>query len=155
MCIFLNDIHGQFYIGYTVYVKTLKAFIQLFIDEVINVCGNNNFIEQQAYEFTEKIRENSLYKFVRIDFSESTFGGNTKIRDDQLVLITKVILEDKDGTVYFVEPNSNGLRFAKKEITYDEYKKLQKIDDRKAYTMFFGIIGLFGVLMVTTINYFT
>lgn len=115
------------------------------------MCVSNNFIEQQAYEYSEKIRKNSLYKFVRTDSLDEN-NGTTR---DGLALITKVILEDKDGNLYHVDPNPNGLRFAKKEITYREYKKLQNKETRNAFLTFFVIIGFFGAVMVTLMKYLT
>jgi hypothetical protein len=122
---------------------------------VIKVCVSNNFIEQQAYKMTEKIRDISLYKLVRIDYS----GGKSIILQKQIehgndccdiptngeALITKVILEDKDGTLYSVEPDINGLRFAEGEISYNKYRKLQKKNDVTMLFSFIGIIGFFGV----------
>ena len=67
-------------------------------------------------------------------------------------LITKVLLEDKDGTPYSVEPNLNGLRFAKGEISYKKYQKLQRKNDVTMFLCFFGIIGFFIVLMIIAGN---
>jgi hypothetical protein len=125
---------------------------------VIKVCVSNNFIEQQAYRRTEQILENSLYKFVRVDYSRGKSAGFQKqdehgndYNDRQtngVALITKVILEDKDGTLYSVEPNINGLRFAKGEISYSKYRKLQRKNDLTMFICFFVIIGFFGVSML-------
>ncbi|MBD8069279.1 hypothetical protein [Bacillus sp. PS06] len=112
------------------------------------MCVSNNFIELQAYEFCEKIRNDSLYKFVGVDYSRSHINGNG------LELINTVILQDSDGTVYYVEPNSNGLKFAKREITYKEYKKLQRKETISAISGFVLIIGSFGALMATFVRFF-
>ena len=119
------------------------------------MCVSNNFVEQEAYEFTKKIRECSQYKFIKLDLSKNIINSNNGRKDNGLDLITKVILEDKDGTLYSVEPNSNGLRFAKKEITFKEYKKLQNRDSLNIFVIFFGLMGLLIVLMLTFVRYLT
>ncbi len=108
------------------------------------LCVSNNFVELQAYEFSEKIRVNSLYKFVRVEKSNSN-GTEGSVLD----LITHVILQDTDGTLYQIEPNPNGLKFAKKEITYKEYNKLQNKETFTAFSAFFIIIGFFSIGMVS------
>lgn len=117
------------------------------------MCVSNHFIEQQSYNFSEKIRENSLYKYVGTQLSESDLVYSNKPPIDHLAFVTKVILEDKDGTLYYVAPNPNGLRFAKQEVTFKEYQKLQKLETRKAIAAFLGIIGFFGLLMVSMMKY--
>ncbi|OLS33384.1 hypothetical protein [Bacillus sp. MRMR6] len=122
------------------------------------MCVSNNFIEQQAYNMAGKIQKNSLYKLVRIDYSygksigfEKQDGqGNhfSEITTNGGAVITKVLLEDKDGTLYSVEPNINGLRFAKGEINYSKYRKLQRKNDFTMFICFFVIIGFFGVSML-------
>jgi hypothetical protein len=107
------------------------------------VCSPNSFIEQQASEMSEKIRKDSLYKFIRVEYSESEAG-----------YITKVVLEDKDGTVYSIEPNPFGVKFARGEITFKEYKKLQKQDTLNVMAIFSGIIVLFGGFMFGLMKYF-
>jgi uncharacterized membrane protein YebE (DUF533 family) len=62
-------------------------------------------------------------------------------------LITKVILEDDNGRFFSVDPNINGLKFAKGEISYTKYNKLQKKNDFNMFVCFFGIVGFFGVSM--------
>lgn len=119
------------------------------------MCVSNNFIEQQAYEYSEKIRKNSLYKFVRTDLAESHSNAKNGASENELALVTKVILEDKDGTLYYVVPNLYGLKFAKKEITYKEYKKLQSKETRNAIFAFLGILGFFSPAVVFLMKYFT
>jgi hypothetical protein len=122
------------------------------------VCGPTNFIEQQAYEMYEKIKKNSVYKFTRVDYSE---GGNQGFHSkgdnarNGPALITRVVLEDKDGTLYTVEPNPNGVRFAKGEITYKEYKKLQKRETVNGIATFFGILVFFSGFMYFLMKIFT
>ncbi|MDF0727651.1 hypothetical protein PY093_13235 [Cytobacillus sp. S13-E01] len=118
------------------------------------MCISTNFIEQQAYEMSEKIKKNSLYKFVGVAFSgsdSSSFNQNQNWNGSGL--ITKVNLEDKDGTSYIIEPNSNGLRFAQGEITFSEYKKLQRKENYFGYTLIFMILGFFSVIMFTLMKF--
>lgn len=121
------------------------------------MCVSNNFIEQQAYEMSEEIRKNSLYKVVRVDVS----GGNScefQKQDNQWNgkdLITKVTLEDKKGIFYSVKPDHNGLRFAKGEINYKEYSQLQRKEDLKGFSYFFVIIGFFIIMMFALMRFLT
>jgi hypothetical protein len=113
------------------------------------VCSSNNFIELQAYNQSEQIRKVSLYKFIRVDYS----GVNNQGSQSGTALITQVVLEDKDGNVYFVEPSPIGVRFAKGEITYKEYKKLQKRDTLNWIATFCGIVIIFSGLMFILMDY--
>lgn len=111
------------------------------------MCSPNNFIEQQAYEMYEKIKNNSVYNFIRVDYSVQGFHSQDDNMRNGSALITRVVLEDKDGTLYTVEPNPYGVRFAKGEITYKEYKKLQKRETVNAIATFFGILVFFSGFM--------
>lgn len=119
---------------------------------MIAVCVSNNFVELQTNEFCEKIRNASLYKFVGVDYSRNNMNGK---EGNGLDLINTVILQDNDGTVYHVEPNSNGLKFAKQEISYKEYKKLQRKETIGVFSGFFLILGSFIAVMVTFVRYFS
>jgi hypothetical protein len=122
-------------------LKLLKEPL-IVTNEVIRVCSSNSFIEQQAYEMSKEIKKDSIYKFIREDYSEAEAG-----------YITKVILEDKDGTVYSIEPNPIGVKFARGEITFKEYKKLQKRDTLNVMAIFSGVIVLFGGFMFGFMKY--
>jgi hypothetical protein len=131
--------------------------------EVVKVCFSNNSIEQQAFDMSERIRNNSIYKFVGVDFiggkslelqNQSMHRNDNNVQTgEQLDLITKVILEDKDGILYSVEPNSNGLRFAKGEITYKEYNKIQKKETVQGLSYFFLAIGTIFLMSWAMIRY--
>jgi hypothetical protein len=114
------------------------------------VCAPINFIEQQAYEMYENIRKSSIYKLKRVDYSV----GNNQQSQSGSALITQVVLEDNKGNVYFVEPNSFGVRFAKGEITYKEYKKLKKRGTLNGILLFMGIIVFFGGVMIILMKNF-
>ena len=70
----------------------------------------------------------SKYKVVKVE----VFGGEDFEFPQQAEqwngqdFITKIILEDKKGALFSVKPDYSGLRFAKGEITYKEYNKIQK-----------------------------
>lgn len=121
-------------------------------DEVIKLCVSNQFIEQQAYDFSEQIRENSLYKFVGVEISENNPAETNVQKRNELALISHVILEDNDGSRYYVAPNPNGLRFAKKEITHKEYNKQLKKETRNAVITFLAVLVFFGVTMLTIVQ---
>ena len=59
--------------------------------------------------------------------------------------ITKIILEDKKGALFSVKPDYSGLRFAKGEITYKEYNKIQKKRGWKRSYLFIGHCRFFYV----------
>ncbi|RTR28157.1 hypothetical protein EKG37_17805 [Robertmurraya yapensis] len=119
------------------------------------MCVSNNFIEQQAYDLSEQIRKNTRYAYVKTVFSVDGFVSSNIQEGKELPLVSKVILEDDDGTLYQVGPSLNGLKFAKKEITYSEYKKLEKRESRHAILSFLGcLIGL-GSIMVLMLKLFT
>jgi hypothetical protein len=112
------------------------------------LCFSYQFIEQQASDMCEKIRENSIYKFVRVEFSQS---DSEELQKEGSALISKVILEDKEGTLYYVSPNPNGLKFAQGEITYKEYKKYERKETQNVLlTLLIGsvcLMILMGTLM--------
>lgn len=114
------------------------------------MCGSTDFIEQQAYDMYEKIRSLSIYNFVTVEYST---GSGPDRNSTKMNLITKVILQDKDGTQYSVEPNPFGLRFAKGEITYKKYRKLQKNHTFYLFFIFAGIIAFFGFSMFIMLRY--
>jgi hypothetical protein len=122
------------------------------------VCAPNSFIEQQAFEMYEKIQKNSVYNLIRVDYSEGSnqvsYSQVNNIRNGS-ALITRIVLEDKDGTLYIVEPNPNGVRFASGEITYKEYKKLQKREEVNGIATFFVILVFFSGSMYFLMKIFT
>jgi hypothetical protein len=122
------------------------------------VCAPNNFIEQQAYEMYEEIKVNSVYNFIRVDYSEGRNLGSHLQNDNTRngsALITRVVLGDKDGTLYTVKPNPHGVRFAKGEITYKDYKKLQKKETVNGIATLFGILVFFSGSMYFLMKIFT
>lgn len=114
------------------------------------MCLTTNAIEQQALSICEEIRNHSNYKLVRLNFigdqGLEVKNNSFSIPEDRLPLVSNVVLEDSDGKTYKIEPNENGLRFAKGEITYNEYLRIKKKAGRQVTGIFFGTIGGF-VLM--------
>jgi hypothetical protein len=121
------------------------------------VCSPFHFIEQEAFEMSEKIRNETIYKFVNVEVSESSSQGSQQYKVDSnscnehsetwAGYIKKVILEDDKGNLFLIEPSMDGLRFAKGEITYQEYGKLQKRETINIVSIFFMAVGLIGCLM--------
>ncbi|KAA9021047.1 hypothetical protein [Niallia endozanthoxylica] len=118
---------------------------------------SNHFIEQQAYLVSEEIRKSSLYNVVRVDVSGDG-GLKSQQQHNQWNgkdLITKVILEDKEGRLYSVKPDHNGVMFAKGEITYKEYSKLQKKEELRGYGYFFASTGFLIIMMFALLKFLT
>ncbi|WP_246943728.1 hypothetical protein [Bacillus pinisoli] len=106
---------------------------------VERVCApNENILQNVAFEASEKIREKTIYKFVDV-IVQTPKGSNHG-------LVTGVIVEDH-GNRYEVKPNSNGLRFAVGEISFREYKQLERKEFRLLFSIFFGGILTFLVIM--------
>ncbi|RDU37644.1 hypothetical protein DRW41_07315 [Neobacillus piezotolerans] len=105
------------------------------------MCVSNNAIEMQTYRMSEEIRVHSIYIPVAAIFSGGrrvNFGDDSKSPDGYII---KVVLQDHEGNEYEVEPVENGLRFAKGEINYKDYQRVQKSDNRKAIVLFTGTAG--------------
>jgi hypothetical protein len=127
------------------------------------LCFSHNYIEQYAYEMSKKIWESSSYKPIRLEFAGGTsleFKNQPNYWDspnnemgNTPVLITKIILESSEGKLFSVEPNDNGLRFAKGEITYKEYKRLQKKEDVNGAVLYIVIIFVFFTLMSVLVKF--
>ncbi|WP_050182595.1 hypothetical protein [Domibacillus robiginosus] len=127
------------------------------------MCFSNNVFEQQALEMAEQIQKKSIYKFVganflgsrRLEFHEQS--SNVNDYKDTLgngtALITEVILEDSDGNQYSIEPNPNGLRFAKGEITYKEYENLEINGNKQGLRLVFITTSIYLLIGGTFIWY--
>ena len=105
------------------------------------MCVSNNAFEMQTDKLSDEIRMNSVYTPVEVVFAE---GKRVNIHDNPVLpagFIKRIILKDKEGNNYEVEPSENGLSFAKGEISYRDYQLLQKKENRKAITLSTGAIG--------------
>ena len=104
------------------------------------MCVSNNAFEMQTDKLSDEIRMNSVYTPVEVVFAE---GKRVNIYDNPVLpagFIKRIILKDKEGNNYEVEPSENGLSFAKGEISYRDYQLLQKKENRKAITLSTGAI---------------
>jgi hypothetical protein len=126
------------------------------------MCFSSNAIEQQAYRFTERIHNSSLYKIVRIDLIGTSIKMDPEksleshlLDSDSIPLIKNIILEDtSNGKKYSVEPNEFGLKFAGGEITYHQYARTRKSEVRKLLFYTIGAAGIFIVSASSFIGYF-
>lgn len=125
------------------------------------MCFPSNAIEQQAYRFTEKIHNSSLYKIVRleligkyVDF-DSEIPLNAQLNSgEHLPLIKNVILEDLFGKQYKIQPNVLGVKFAWGEMTYRQYVYSEKTEARKLIIYTLGSAGIFSLTAGSFIQYF-
>jgi hypothetical protein len=123
------------------------------------MCSSFDFIENQAFEMSENIRKETIYKFVGLETKKNSdfekqldqgkADGCNHVAGTWPDFITMVFLEDEAGNTYSVEPSPTGLRFAKGEITYKEYLTLQKQETVKVKSLFFTAIGFVSLLMFT------
>ncbi|MFD2805750.1 hypothetical protein SAMN05216565_11052 [Litchfieldia salsa] len=67
-------------------------------------------------------------------------------RDKELPVITKIILEGDNGILYSIEPSDIGLKFATGELSYNEYKALQK--DGKNKLFMYGSLSIISFVLV-------
>lgn len=125
------------------------------------MCFSTNAIEQQAYHYTEKINNSTLYKIVHIEMighhviikkglpleDQLDFGG-------QLPLIKNVTLEDYNGKKYIVEPNEFGVRFAHGDMTFAQYLKMKKKELTKLLAYSIGSVAIFITASGSFIGYF-
>lgn len=108
----------------------------------MDLCFSNNAIEQFSNKMCVEIINTTIYRPVKADLiggkvldlqEPSTFMGNKQN------LINCVTLSDKDGNSYTIEPNENGLKFARGEISYQEYIHL-KTKSHRTFILFFLFI---------------
>lgn len=121
------------------------------------MCISGNFIELQAYKICEEIRSQPTYKLVRLEVSEDRIIElqNNQNYWDGKSLITKAILEDTKGKSYVVSPDLNGLKFAKGEITYKEYRRIEKSENIKVISFFSIVVVLTMITMYILVKLLT
>ncbi|MEK3991969.1 hypothetical protein [Robertmurraya sp. FSL R5-0851] len=116
------------------------------------MCVSNHAFELQAYKLSEQIIKHTIYQPVKvIYFGEKEAEAN---QISAIELITKIILQDNEGQVYEVEPSENGVRFAKGEITYQEYLSREKKDIRNLITYSSASIGFLFIMSWALVGYF-
>ena len=120
------------------------------------MCINNDFIENQSYRIYEEISKSSLFKVARVEFLEGycwepQFELNQFNKNN---LITKIILKDDKINSFTINPDDIGLKFAKREISYKEYLRFQKVDDFKWIGYSILGVGILITMMLTMYIYF-
>lgn len=118
------------------------------------MCVFNNAFELQALNMSEIIQKNSIYQPFRIVYTGGKSVGLQDHSPQQMNLITSIVLKDEEGNLYEIEPCENGLRFAKGEIRYSEYLRLQKKESRQVITYFSLITGAFFIMGWTLVKFF-
>ncbi|WLR55591.1 hypothetical protein LC048_00795 [Mesobacillus subterraneus] len=126
------------------------------------MCVSNNAIEHQAYHYSEKIQESSLYNIVRVDFNGGTFIKSVEgisFKDEfqdmeNLPLIKSLILQSKAGKQFSVEPDELGVQFAKGYLSYNRYLLAKKQESRKLIYYTLGSTGLFTAMAWSFVSYF-
>lgn len=116
------------------------------------MCVSNHAFEFQAYKLSEQIIKHTIYQPVKVVYFGEKEAGVHQI--NAIELITKIILQDNEGHVYEVEPSENGLRFAKGEITYQEYIRRGKKDFRNLITYSSASIGFLFIMSWALVEYF-
>lgn len=113
------------------------------------MCISSNFVELQAYRICEEMKNQSIYKMMKVGLSDDSIiePQNLESFGDGRALITKAIFEDTEGKSYSVNINHNGLRFAMGELTYKEYRKMEKNEDLMALGFLALLIGLIITIM--------
>ncbi|MBM7692461.1 hypothetical protein JOC77_001891 [Peribacillus deserti] len=106
------------------------------------MCFSTDSIEQRTKEMFEEIRLHSIFPSVT---AVSSTGDNP--------FVAKVILRDSNGTSYFVEPNESGLQFARGEITYKEYKKIERKGNIFGIESFSVIVASFFLMFWALSSY--
>jgi hypothetical protein len=116
------------------------------------MCVSNHAFEFQAYKMSEQIIKNTIYQPVKVVYIGEK---DVDVNDiNPLELITKIILQDSEGHYFEVEPSENGIKFAKGEITYQEYLRLEKKDIKNLITYSSASIGTILILSWALVIYF-
>jgi hypothetical protein len=130
----------------------LFDFSNIIGNEVKKMCFPQNIIEQETYRFAEEIRKQCVYKPLRI-----VLAGNQSLQikpgillnsfpEESVPFISKIILEDKNGQLYEIEPTETGIQFAKGDISYQEYARLQKKESTQYLAFFILVLCTFSTM---------
>ncbi|MFE4524287.1 hypothetical protein ACFRCQ_19610 [Cytobacillus firmus] len=127
------------------------------------MCFTHDVIERQALKICEEMKMYSIYSLVGV----ATTGDQVKIQEntsiesnfkllpgEALPLITNVMLQDAYGRVYSVSPDEAGLQFAKGEVTYKEYKRLQAKEKIQLTTILIASGGTLFLLSWSFLRFF-
>lgn len=121
------------------------------------MCVSHHNIERQAYYFAEQIRQYTKYCLLHIEFiGEGNFAFNQgdSLPDYTTDVISKIVLADKDGNQYRIEPDELGLQFARGEIDYKEYLYQQKKGNRQLIGLTLVLVTGFGIAGWSFIEFF-
>ncbi|MFS0638493.1 hypothetical protein AB1K84_21570 [Mesobacillus foraminis] len=99
------------------------------------MCVSNHAFELQTHRMYERIQKESIYRLVRIVYTEGKSIDLPNEHINLLELITKITIKDNEGNIYEIEPSESGLRFARGDISYKEYLRLQKKETRQMITI--------------------
>lgn len=127
------------------------------------MCFTHDVIERQALKICEEMKMHTIYSLVGV----TTTGGqirkiqeNTSIESnfnllpgEAFPLITKVMFQDANGSHYSVLPDEAGLQFAKGEVTYKEYKRLQAKEKRLLTSILLASGGILFLLSWSVLHY--
>ncbi|MBN8200052.1 hypothetical protein [Bacillus sp. NTK034] len=127
------------------------------------MCFTHDVIERQAFKICEEMKIHSIYSLVGVTTTDGPIRKiqeNTSIESnfnllpgEALPLITKVMLQDANGSHYWVIPDEEGLQFAKGEITYKEYKRLQAKEKRQLTTILLASGGTLFLLSWSVLRF--
>jgi hypothetical protein len=114
---------------------------------VKKVCVSHHNIEQQAYHNAEQIRQYTKYDPLYIQFigaGRFAFEKGEPLPVNSPGVISKIVLADRDGNQYPIEPDELGLRFACGEIDYKDYLRKQKKENRHLIGLTLALVAGFG-----------
>ncbi|MBS8266281.1 hypothetical protein DYI25_17810 [Mesobacillus boroniphilus] len=112
------------------------------------MCVSHHNIEQQAYHFAEQIRQYTKYRPLYIEFigeGSFAFEQGEPLPANNPGVISKIVLADKEGNQYRIEPDELGLQFARGEIDYKEYLYQQKKENKQLIGLTLVLVAGFGI----------
>lgn len=127
------------------------------------MCFTHDVIERQALKICEEMKMYSIYSLVAVTTTGDQvrkIQENTSIESnfnllpgEALPLITNVMLQDANGRHYSVSPDEAGLQFAKGEVTYKEYERLQVKAKRQLTTILLASGGTLFLLSWSVLRF--
>ncbi|RSD26260.1 hypothetical protein [Mesobacillus subterraneus] len=111
------------------------------------MCVSHQNIDQLAYSTAEQIVQLTIYRPLYIELiGEGRFAieAGKPFLAERRGVISKILLTDKDGNIYRIEPDEIGLQFAQGNIDYKEYLYQQKKGNRQLIGLTFGLVTLFA-----------
>ncbi|WP_139378278.1 hypothetical protein [Mesobacillus jeotgali] len=111
------------------------------------MCVSHHNIEQQAYHYAEQIRQYTKYCPLYIQYigaGRFAFEQGEPLPENSPGVISKIVLADKDGNQYPIEPDELGLRFARGELAYKDYLRQQKKENGQLIGLTLALVAGFG-----------